>query len=150
MTNTTKQKLPEILISLAGPDTDFMKQLSVTEGDFCFALEVSPNEVTKSTGMISIPSGIITAEDVGRAHSAAIPSESSDEVILPTSTSCKYLVDGRTETEHMPIGLHGNKLQVTITVIKVPKEKLRRWFDWPAALERNLLGWRIQIVSSPD
>ncbi len=100
--------------------------------------------------MIAIPSGTITAEDVGRVHNAAMPPENGNEVILLTSISSKYLVDGRTETESIPIGIPGNKLQVTISMVRVRKEKLRRWFEWPTALERNLVGWRIEIVSKPN
>jgi len=91
MQNTIKQLLPEFKISLTESDTDFMRQLSATMGDFSFVLQVLPNDVIKSTGMIVIPSGIITVDDVGRVLSAAMPPEHNNEVILPASTTCHYM-----------------------------------------------------------
>ena len=65
MQNTMQQKIQEFTASLKNADADFMAALSSTAGDFSLVLQVSPNDVIRSRGMVAIPSGIITASDVG-------------------------------------------------------------------------------------
>lgn len=145
--NTVQKLLPEIMISLAMADADFMAALSSTVGDISMALQVSKNDVIKSTGMVSIPSGVITANDVGRVIEAAM---SCSRSIIQASSICHYRVDDSLETELMPIGMPCQKLQVSIALLPIPENRLQRWHDWAKALGRNLVGWRVEVLTAHE
>lgn len=145
MTETIAQEIQEIKISLDNADKDFIKALSMTEGDFRLVLQVTSNEVFTPTGIIKIPSGIITANDVGRALEA-MSFFSNDSVYMHASASINFIVDGNLQTQHMPIGLLGQKLEVSTNFAKIPLGKLNRWHDWAKALGQHMVGWRIEEV----
>ena len=148
MLNTMKQDIQELTIPLvpntAKPDTDFMAALSNTTEDFSLVLQVSPNDVIRSTGMVAIPSGIITTSDVGRVLEAAMSLLCKDDVIMHASSQCHFVVNGVMQTEFMPIGMPATRLDVTVTLVRINEGMLQRWRDWATALGRNIVGWRIE------
>lgn len=146
--NTVKQSLPNLMISHTTADADFMEAVSSTLGDFIMTLHVSPNDVIRSTGMIAITSGIITATDVGRALEAAMSLQCKDDVIMHASSKCHFVVDGVIQTEFMPIGLPATRLDVTVAVVRINEGMLQRWRALATALERNIVGWRVETVQS--
>lgn len=146
MQNTMQQELQEFTVSLKNADADFMAALSSTAGDFSLVLQVSPNDVIRSTGMVAIPSGIITASDVGRVLEAAMSLQCKDDVIMHALPTCCFAVDRVMRTEFMPIGMPAKKLDVTVALARIPDEMLQRWRDWAAALGRKIVGWRIEEV----
>ena len=149
MQNTMQATLQEftILVTATNPDADFMAALSSTTGDFSLVLQVSPNDVIKSTGMIAIKSGTVTARDVGRAIEAAMSLPCSNLTFLHASPTCTFTVDGSVQTEFMPIGLPAKRLEVKIELVRVCDKMLPRWRDWAKALGRNMVGWRVEITS---
>ncbi|MDP2231775.1 hypothetical protein [Methylotenera sp.] len=148
MPNTIKQDIQELKIPLlansATPDTDFMAALSTTTEDFSLVLQVSPNDVIRSTGMVAIPSGIITTSDVGRVLEAAMSLLCKDDVIMHASPTCSFVVDGVMQTAFMPIGMPATRLDVTVALVRINERMLQRWRDWATALGRNIVGWRIE------
>ena len=90
------------------------------------ALQVSPNDVIKSTGMIAIGSGTVTARDVGRAIEAAMSLPCSNLIFLHASPICVFTVDGSVQTEFMPIGLPGKKLEVKMELVRICDKMLPR------------------------
>jgi len=144
MQNKMKQELQEFTASLKNADTDFMAALSSTTGDFSLVLQVSLNDVIRSTGMVAIPTGMITANDVGRALEAAMSLLCADDVVMPASTVCNFVVDGVIWTEFMPIGMPATRLDVTVALVRIPEGMLKRWHDLATALGRNIVGWRIE------
>ena len=149
MHNTVQAALQEftILVTATNPDADFMAALSATTGDFNLLLQVSPNDVIKSTGMIAISSGIVTARDVGRAVEAAMSLPCSNLTFLHASPTCVFTVDGTVQTEFMPIGLPGKRLEVKIELVRVCDKMLPRWREWAKALGRDMVGWRVGEIS---
>lgn len=145
-----KQLIPECTISLTTADADFMAALSNTEGDFSVVLQVSSNDVLKSTGMVKIPSGIITHDDVGRVLEAAMSIQRKDDVIMYASPTCHFVVDSVMQTEFMPIGMPATRLYVTVALARIHEEMLQRWRDRTTALGRNIVGWRIEEVSTHE
>ena len=147
MPNTIKQNMQELTIPLvantATPDADFMAVLSTTTGDFSMVLQVSPNNAIRSTGMVAIPSGVITASDIGRVLEAAMSLLCKEDVILQASSTCCFVVDGVMQTEFMPIGMPATRLDVTVALLRINEGMLQRWRDWATALGRNIVGWRI-------
>ena len=152
MHNTFQAALQEftILVTATNPDADFMAALSATTGDFSLVLQVSPNDVIKSTGMIAIKSGTITARDVGRAVEAAMSLPCSNLTFLHASPTCAFSVDGSVQTEFMPIGLPAKRLEVKIELVRVCDKMLPRWRDWAKALGRNMVGWRMEVSSAVE
>jgi cell division ATPase FtsA len=152
MTKTIKQVVKELTISLAPntatPDTEFMTAISAITGDFSLVLQVSPNDVIRSTGMVTISSGIVTISDVGRVFEAATSLPFGDDVLMYTSPTCHFLVDGTIRTKVMPIGMPATRLDVTVALIRINDGMLQRWRDWASALGRNIVGWRIEEVLS--
>ena len=146
MQNTMQQELQEFTGSLKNADADFMAALSSTAGDFSLVLQVSPNGVIRSTGMVAIPSGIITASDVGRVLEAAMSLQCKDDVVMQASPTCHFMVDGVMQTEFIPVGMPAKKLDVTVALARIPDEMLQRCRDWAAALGRKMVGWRIEKV----
>lgn len=150
MPNTMKQVIQELTITLvpntATPDTDFMTVLSTITGDFSLVLQVSPNDVIRSTGMVAIPSGIITASDVGRVIEAAMSLLCKDDVIMHASPTCSFVVDGVMQTEFMPIGMPATRLDVTVALVRINEGMLQRWRDCATALGRNIVAWRIEAL----
>lgn len=148
MPNTIKQDIQELRIPLvantATPDIDFMAALSAITGDFSLVLQVSPNNVIRSTGMVAIPSGVITASDIGRVLEAAMSLLCKDDVIMQASSTCSFVVDGVMQTEFMPIGMPATRLDVTVALVRINEGKLHHWRDWATALGRNIVGWRIE------
>lgn len=149
MPNTIKQDIQELKIPLlansATPDTDFMAALSTTTGDFSLVLQVvSPNDVIRSTGMVTIPSGVVSASDVGRVLEAAMSLLCKDDVIMQASSQCHFVVDGVMQTEFMPIGMPATRLDVTVALVRINEGMLQRWRDWATALGRNIVAWRIE------
>lgn len=149
MPNTIKQDIQELKIPLlansATPDTDFMAALSTTTGDFSLVLQVvSPNDVIRSTGMVTIPSGVVSASDVGRVLEAAMSLLCKDDVIMQASSHCHFVVDGVMQTEFMPIGMPATRLDVTVALVRINEGMLQRWRDWATALGRNIVAWRIE------
>lgn len=148
MPNTIKQVIQELTIRLVAnttpPDADFMAVLSTTTGDFSLVLQLSPNDVIRSTGMVAIPSGVITASDVGRVLEAAMSLLRKDDVIMHASPTCSFVVDGVMQTEFMPIGMPATRLDVTVALVRINEGMLQRWCDWATALGRNIVGWRIE------
>ncbi len=148
MPNTIKQVIPDLTIPLvpntATPDADFMAALPTTTGDFSLVLQVSPNDVIRSTGMVAIPSGVVSASDVGRVLEAAMSLMCEDDLIMHASSTCHFVVDGVMQTAFMPIGMPATRLDVTVALERINEEMLQRWRDWAAALERNIVGWRIE------
>jgi cell division ATPase FtsA len=148
MPNTIKQVIQELKIPLGAnttaPDTDFMAVLSTTTGDFILVLQVSPNDVIRSTGMVAIPSRVITASDVGRVLEAAMSLLRKDDVIMHASPTCSFVVDGVMQTEFMPIGMPATRLDVTVALVRINDGMLQRWRDWATALGRNIVAWRIE------
>lgn len=142
--NTVNQLPPEFTIDLSTVDTDFMSQLSSTVGDFSVVLQVSPNDVIRSTGMVAIPSGVITASDVGRVLEAAMSLLRKDDVVMHASPTCSFVVDGVMQTEFMPIGMSATRLDVTVALVRINEGKLHHWRDCATALGRNIVGWRIE------
>ncbi|MGZ8271026.1 MAG: hypothetical protein ACXW1T_07445 [Methylophilus sp.] len=152
MQNTMKQELQEFTVFLTAtttnPDADFMAALSTTTGDFRLVLQVSPNDVIRSTGMVAIPSGIITASDVGRVLETAMSLLCRDDVIMHASPTCHFVVDGVMQTEFMPIGMPATRLDVTVALVRINEGMLQRWRDWATTLRRNIVGWRIEELQS--
>ncbi|MDP2071850.1 MAG: hypothetical protein Q8J82_09510 [Methylotenera sp.] len=150
MPNTIKQDIQELKIPLlansATPDTDFMAALSTTTEDFSLVLQVSPNDVIRSTGMVAIPSGIITTSDVGRVLEAAMSLLCKDDVIMHASPTCSFVVDGVMQTAFMPIGMPATRLDVTVALVRINEGMLQRWRDWATALGRNIVAWRIEAL----
>ena len=149
MQNTMQATLQEftILVTATNPDADFMAALSATTGDFILVLQVSPNDVIKSTGMIAIKSETITARDVGRAIEAAMSLPCSNLTFLHASPICAFTVDGSVQTEFMPIGLPGKKLEVKMELVRICDKMLPRWRDWAKVLGRDMVGWRVEEIS---
>ena len=152
MQNTMQAKLQEftILVTATNPDANFMAALSATTGDFSLVLQVSPNDVIKSTGMITISSGTITARDVGRAIEAAMSLPCSNLTFLHASPICTFTVDGSVQTEFMPIGLPSKRLEVKMELVRVCDKMLPRWRDWAKVLGRNMVGWRVEICDDEN
>ena len=152
MHNTVQAALQEftILVTATNPDADFMAALSNTTGDFSLVLQVSPNDVIKSTGMIAISSGTVTARDVGRAIEAAMSLPCSNLTFLHASSTCTFTVDGYVQTEFMPIGLPAKRLEVKMELVRVCDKMLPRWRDWAKALGRNMVGWRMEVSSEVE
>lgn len=148
MENTGDQLLPEFTIYLNTVDADLMSQLSSTVGDFSVVLQVSPNDVIRSTGMVAIPSGIITANDFGRVLEAAMSLFCKEDVVMQASSSCHFVVDGVMQTEFMPIGMPATRLDVKVALVRINEGKLQRWRDLATALGRNIVGWRVEMVQS--
>lgn len=150
MQNTTEFELQEFTVSLILPndnfDSDFLAILSATVGDFRLVLQVSPNDVIRSTGMVAIPSGVITISDVGRVLETATSLLYKDDVLMYTSPICHFVVGGTMRTKLVPIGMSANRLDVTVALVRISAEMLYRWRDWAAALGRNLVGWRIEVI----
>jgi len=144
MENTMKQLLPELTISLTTADADFMAALSTTTEDLSLVLQVSPNDVIRSTGMVAIPSGVVSASDVGRVLEAAMSLLCKEDVIMQASSTCHFVVDGVMQTEFMPIGMPATRLDVTVALVRSNEGTLQRWRDWASALGRNIVGWRIE------
>lgn len=144
MENTVEKLLAEFTIYLNTVDADFMSQLSSTVGDFSVVLQVSPNDVIRSTGMVAIPSGIITANDVGRVLEAAMSLFCKNDVIMQASCSCHFVVDGVMQTEFMPIGMPATRLDVKVALVRINEGKLHHWRGCATALGRNIVGWRIE------
>ena len=96
MKNTIKQVTPEFKIlfvpDAAMPDADFMRVLSSTIGDFILVLRVSSKDVIMSTGMIAIPSAIVTASDVGRVLEVATSLSCKDDVVMHVSPTYSFLL----------------------------------------------------------
>ena len=152
MHNTLQAALQEftILVTATNPDADFMAALSNTTGDFSLVLQVSPNDVIKSTGMIAISSGTVTARDVGRAIEAAMSWPCSNLTFLHASSTCTFTVDGYVQTEFMPIGLPAKRLEVKMELVRVCDKMLPRWRDWAKALGRTMVGWRMEVSSEVE
>jgi cell division ATPase FtsA len=150
MPNTIKPNIQEVKIPLtpdtATADADFMAVLSTATGNFSLVLQVSPNDVIRSTGMVAIPSEIVTASDVGRVLEAAMSLLCKDDVVMQASPICSFVVDNNLHTELMPIGVPATRLDVTVALVRTPTGMLQRWCDWANALGRNVIGWRIEIV----
>lgn len=148
MPNTIKQNIQELTIPLvantATPDADFMAALSTTTEDFSLVLQVSPNDVIRSTGMVAIPSGVVSAGDVGWVLEAAVSLQCKDDVIMQASPKCCFVVDGVMQTEFMPIGMPATRLDVTVALVRINEGMLQRWRDWATALGRNIVAWRIE------
>ena len=150
MHNTLQAALQEftILVTATNPDADFMAALSSTTGDFSLVLQVSPNDVIKATGLIAIPSGIVTAIDIGRALEAAMTLPCQEDVIMLASTNYCFAVDGLMETEFMPIGMPAKRLAVTVSLVRIPEGLLKRWREWATVLERKIVSWRIEELKA--
>jgi cell division ATPase FtsA len=131
---------------MATPDTEFMTAISAITGDFSLVLQVLSNDVIRSTGMVAIPSGIITVSDVGRVLEVATSLPCRDDVFMCTSPTYHFLVDGTMRTKLMPIGMPAKRLEVTVALIRINEDMLRRWRGWAAALGRNIVSWRIEEV----
>ncbi|MDP3308962.1 hypothetical protein, partial [Methylotenera sp.] len=98
------------------------------------------------TGMVAIPSGIITASDVGRVLEAAMSLLCKDDVIMHASPTCSFVVDGVMQTEFMLIGMPATRLDVTVALVRINEGMLQRWRDWATALGRNIVAWRIEAL----
>lgn len=146
MDNTMKQLLPEFTISLTTADADFMAALSTTTKDFSLALQMSPNDVIRSTGMVAIPSGVVSASDVGRVLEAAMLLPCNDDVIMQASPICNFVVNGVMQTAFMPIGMPASRLDVTVALVRINEGVMQRWRNWATALGRNIVGWRIEVI----
>lgn len=123
-----------------------MNAISAISGDFSLVLQVSPSDVIRSTGMVAIPSGIITVSDVERVLEAAISLPCRDDVIMHVSPTCNFVVDGSILTKLLPIGMPAKRLDVTVALIHINDGMLPRWRGWASALGRNIVGWRIEEV----
>lgn len=123
-----------------------MAVLSSTAGDFSLVLQVSPNDVIRSRGMVAIPSGIITASDVGRVLETAMSLLCKDDVVMQASPTCHFVVDGVMQTEFMPVGMPAKRLDVTVALARIPDEMLQRWRDWATALGCKMVGWRNEVI----
>lgn len=152
MKNTIKEIIQEFKIPLvpdaAAPDTDFMALLSSIAGDFSLVLQVSSKDVIRSTGMVTIPSGIVTASDVGRVFEAATSLLCKDDVIMHALPTYRFVVNNELHTELMPIGMPATRLDVTVALVRVPARMLQRWCEWANALGRNVIGWRIEVITA--
>ena len=148
MHNTVQAALQEftILVTATNPDADFMAALSATTGDFNLVLQITPHDVIKSTGMIAISSGTITARDVGRAVEAAMSLPCSNLTFLHASQNCAFSVDGSVQTEFMPIGLPAKKLEVKMELVRICDKILPRWCEWAEVLGRNMVGGRVELI----
>lgn len=135
-----------VLVTSTNPDTDFMKALNATTGDFSLVLQVPKNSVIKSTGLVGIPSGVVAASDVGRALEAAMTLSCEGNVIMLVSTTFEFSLDETMKTEFMPIGMPAKRLDVTVKLARIPKGILKRWNDWAMALERHMVGWHIEVL----
>lgn len=150
MPNTIRQVIQEVKIPLvpnaATSDADFMAALSTATGDFSLVLQVSSKDVIRSTGMVAISSGIVTTNDVGRVLEAATSLLCKDDVIMHASPTYSFVVNNELYTELMPIGMPATGLDVTVALVRIPAGMLQRWRDSVAALGRNIVGWRIEVI----
>lgn len=150
MANKIKHIVKELTIPLvpnkANQDRDFMNAISAISGDFSLVLQVSPNDVISSIGMVAIPSGIITVRDVERVLEAATSLSCVDDVIMHASSTCHFVVDGSIRTKFMPIGMPAKRLDVIVALIRINDGMLSRWRGWASALGRNIVGWRVEEV----
>lgn len=151
MTNTIRQVVQEIKVPLVTnatiPDADFMAVLSTTTGGFSLVLQVYSKDVIRSTGMVAIPSGIVTASDVGRVLEAATSLLCKDDVIMHASPTYSFVVNNELHTELMPIGMPATRLDVTVALVHIPAGMQQRWCEWATTLGCNLIAWRIEVVA---
>mgnify|MGYP006943056599 CR=1 FL=1 len=132
--------------NLAVIDKDFLAYLTKSKTDFSIVLQVSPDKIIKSTGMIAVPSGIVTVEDIGRVLETALSLTGTDEVILQVRSTAQFLVGDSMLTDIFPIGIPSQKLEVTIELVRVNKQWLLRWVQWTESLGRRINGWHIKVV----
>lgn len=144
MTNTIKQVVQEVKVPLitnaATADKDFMAALSTATGDFNLALQVLPKDVIRSTGMVAIPSGIVTANDIGRVLEAAMSLPCKNDVIMHASPAYSFVVNNELHTELMPIGMAATRLDTTISLVRIPTVMQQRWRECATELELNLIA----------
>lgn len=148
MTKITKQVIQEITISLdantATPDTKFIMAISAITGNFNLVLQVSPEDVVRSTGMVAIPAGVITIGDVSRVLEAATSLVCNDDTVMQASPTCNFVIDGKIRTKFIPIGIPAKRLDVTVSLVRINNKTLQRWSDLASKSGRNIVGWRIE------
>lgn len=152
MTKIRRQVIQELTISLdantATPDTKFLMAISAITGDFNLVLQVSPDDVVRSTGMIAVPAGIISIGDIGRVLEAATSLLCKDDTVMQASPTCNFVIDGKIRTKFIPIGIPAKRLDATVSLIRINDNILQRWRDLASKSGRNIVGWRIEELHS--
>ncbi len=141
--------IQKITLTDSSCDADYLAALSSAIGDFCLTLQVHASNAHRSTGMIGIPSGTITVNDIARLLEATIPSEyfSNDCIASPR---LQFVLDDKLKTDILPVGMRCKRLEVMVTYARGCVEKVQRWFDWATALNRTIVGWDVEILERID
>lgn len=152
MQNTIYQPSRQVSVSLLDDDSrndrSYMTELSKTTGDIHLLLKVMAVNEIKSTGMVNIPSGVVTSNDVTRVLQAANNHLRFNGDYIQAYSNPTYTINNKLQTEFIPLGLIGQKLEVTIKIVEVPKGMIRRWHEWSLALGRNIVRWDVEIMAN--
>jgi len=135
----------EIVISEATSGADLLAEISAGSGDFRIVLQTG--ETFRSTGMVAIPSGVITPEDIGRVLEVAISvSRTSSMRLVVMSPVQAFIIDDWVHTETMPLGMYGKKLEVSVDLGVIPEETMHQLQILADASGRKLVGMRANII----
>lgn len=137
----------DIRVTLKTTEAEFLKLFESGLGDINLILEVYPEDIFTSTGMVSIRSGVITLDDVVRALDAALTLQSSHEVIVPINNDFNYVIDECVRSMVMPIGLPGMRLDVSVQLVRIPKKFLLNWNMIAVAFHEGLRVWQIALLA---
>lgn len=83
-------------------------------------LFVCESDIFYSTGMVSLPSGVVSFNDVSRALDAAMNMHAPEELHLPVSNDFLFKVDDKIEVKSMPIGILGRFLEAKVPMVRLP------------------------------
>lgn len=136
-----------IMVSESTSDSDMLTALSAGSGDFEVVWQLQSEDAFQSTGMVAIESGIVTANDVARVLEVAMSlNVASGMVLVQASTVCLYFVGDDIQTEYMPLGLPGKRLEAKLSLGLIPSGTLQRWKILASAAGRKMTGWRIEVA----
>ena len=125
-----------------------IRALAASATDVILEIQLTLDDVRTITGMVALPSGMVTPGDIGRVLEAAVPSGQFDDAeFVNLGTTVFALVDGLL-MPFPPLGMTGHRLEATVNWCCLPRGWLRRMCALIEAHGHRLVSMSMKIVNA--
>lgn len=125
-----------------------IRTLAESTTDVHLEIQLTLDEVRTITGMVALPSGVVTPGDIGRVLEAAVPSGQFDDAeFVNLGTTVFALVDALL-VPFPPVGMTGQRLEATVHWCCLPRGWLRGMRELIDVHGHRLVSVSMKIVNA--
>lgn len=133
---------------VAVTEKELIRLLNISSSHIAILFEINTEQSILSTGMVSIPTGLVTLSDIYRAMQMATNLPKKNQALVQLNAPVVYEVNNSVEMHNVPLGYIADALAVRIKVVNVPSRTLRLIQTLSDAFEHRLLSINAEYLQA--